>query len=157
MGFLAWLEATGFSEWVRVSYVGYPLMIASHAVGMAVMVGLALAIDMRLLGWFSTIPREAFDRFFTLAWIGFAVNFLSGSGLFAARATTYITDGTFLLKMAFVLGGLITAALLQGAIKPSADWPSATATAPVGVRIVAVASIVCWVFATITGRLIAYL
>ncbi|HUF71387.1 MAG TPA: DUF6644 family protein [Gammaproteobacteria bacterium] len=155
MGFLAWLEASGFSEWVRVSYVGYPLMIASHAVGMAVMVGLALAIDMRLLGWFAGIPRQAFDRFFTLAWIGFAVNFLSGSGLFAARATTYITDGTFLLKMAFVLGGVITAALLQGAIKRSPDWPSATA--PAGVRIVAVASIVCWVFATITGRLIAYL
>jgi hypothetical protein len=155
LGFLAWLEASGFSEWVRASYVGYPLMIASHAVGMAVMVGLALAIDLRLLGLFRDIPREAFDRFFVLAWIGFAVNFLSGSGLFAARATTYITDGTFLLKMAFVLGGVITAALLQGAIKRSGSWPPAAA--PGGIRLVAVVSIVCWVFATITGRLIAYL
>lgn len=155
MGFLAWLEASGFSEWVRISYVGYPLMIASHAVGMAVMVGLAVAIDMRLLGWFGGIPREALDRFFLLAWIGFTVNFLSGSALFAARATTYITDGTFLLKMAFVVGGVIAAAILQGAIGRSAAWPGGTA--PGGVRVVAVASILCWVFATITGRLIAYL
>ena len=87
MGFLAWLEATGLAEWVRSSTAGYPSMIALHALGMAIMVGLSLLLDMRILGWFAGVPLQALRRFFALAWLGFGINFVSGSMLFSAQAT----------------------------------------------------------------------
>ena len=62
MGLLIWLEETGLAEWVRSSIPGYPAMIAAHAIGMAVMVGLALALDLRLLGNFAEIPYSALQR-----------------------------------------------------------------------------------------------
>ena len=153
MGFLVWLEATGLAEWVRSSIPGYPSMIALHAVGMAVMVGLSLVIDMRVLGWFSGIPLSALQRFFGLAWLGFGINFLSGGALFSAQATTYITDWVFMTKMALVLLGAITAAILQPALA------KASPTAPLsgGTKAVAGVAIVFWVVASIMGRLTAYL
>ena len=88
MGFLAWLEATGLAEWVRSSQAGYPSMIALHALGMAIMVGLSLLLDLRILGWFAGIPLQSLQRFFRLAWIGFGINFLSGSARVSAQATS---------------------------------------------------------------------
>lgn len=156
MGFLTWLEASSLGDWVRASQLGYPLMIASHAIGMAIMVGLSLAIAMRLLGMFRGIPYLELDRFLAVAWAGFALNFVSGSALFAAQATTYIEDGTFLLKMFFVFAGMITVAILQSQInRNGAAWAAAGATA--GVKLVASVSIACWVGGTVSGRLIAYL
>ena len=62
MGFLAWLEATGLAEWARSSSEGYPSMITLHAFGMAIMVGLSLALDLRLLGKFAGIPYTGLQR-----------------------------------------------------------------------------------------------
>ncbi|HLF11529.1 MAG TPA: hypothetical protein VJA26_09950 [Gammaproteobacteria bacterium] len=156
MGLLVWLEATSFADWVRSSTIGYPMMIASHAIGMAIMVGLALALDMRLLGRFQSIPYAGLHRFLGIAWIGFGINFLSGAALFAAQATSYVTDVIFLSKIGLVLAGSVTAALLQTAVgRDSSRW--ASAAAPANVRLIAIASMVFWVGAIVTGRLTAYL
>ena len=155
MGFLQWLEASGLGVWVRTSFVGYPTMIASHAIGMAVMVGLSVAFALRVLGWFRDMPYAALQRFLVIAWVGFAINFLSGSGLFAAQATTYITDLTFLLKMTFVIAGMTAVAINQTQVRRhAASWGDNPAS--LSARIVASLTIVFWITATIIGRLIAY-
>jgi hypothetical protein len=153
VGFLVWLEATGLAEWVRSSIPGYPSMIALHALGMAIMVGLSLVIDMRVLGWFSGIPLNALQRFFGLAWIGFGINFLSGGALFTAQATSYITDWVFMTKMALVFLGAITAAILQPAVAKAGSGAQVSG----GTKAVAAVAIVFWLVAIIMGRLTAYL
>ena len=153
MGFLVWLEATGLAEWVRSSISGYPSMIALHAIGMAVMVGLSLLLDLRILGWFAGIPLQALQRFFGLAWIGFGINFISGSALFSAQATSYIVDWVFMTKMTLVLFGAITAAILQPAVVKAG--PSGVVSG--GTKAVAAIAIVFWVVAIVMGRLTAYL
>ena len=151
MGFLAWLEATGLAEWVRSSTAGYPSMIALHALGMAIMVGLSLLLDMRILGWFSGIPLDALQRFFRIAWIGFGINFISGSFLFSAQATSYIVDWVFMSKMTLVLLGAVTAGFLQPAVAKTA--PGAQLSG--GAKAVAGVAIVVWVTAIVMGRLTA--
>jgi hypothetical protein len=153
VGFLAWLEASALGECVRSSTPGYPSMIALHAIGMAIMVGLSLVIDLRVLGAFAGIPLPALQRFFKLAWIGFGINFVSGSALFAAQATAYMVDWVFLTKMGLVLLGAITAGILQPATANAG--PSGTLSG--GTKAVAGIAIVFWVVAIIMGRLTAYL
>jgi hypothetical protein len=156
VGFLKSLEASGLGDWVRTSYVGYPSMIASHAVGMAIMVGLSFAFALRVLGLFGEIPYLALQRYLVIAWIGFAINFISGSALFSAQAADYVIDSTFLLKMAFVIAGMTMVAINQTQVRRHAvSWgngPASPAT-----RVVAGLTIFCWVVAMIFGRLIAYL
>lgn len=156
MAFLEWLEATSLAEWARISVSGYPIAIGAHSVGLAVMVGPILMLDLRLLGWFSNIPYSAFTRILKVAWAGFLVNFLSGVVLFTMTATSYVTNTQFLLKMALVLLGAITAAQQHRALaRDAATWNSAGV--PASVSIIASVSIVFWIGAIITGRLIAYL
>lgn len=165
MGVLVWLEATGLAEWVRSSYVGYPLMITCHAIGMGVMVGLALILDARLLGRFVDIPYSALHRFQGVAWLGFGINFLSGSCLFTTgSATKYIWNQEgghwnwiFMTKMSLVILGAISAAVLQNSVgRNSASWAPGGA-APGNVRVVAWLSVFFWTMAIVTGRLTAYL
>ena len=97
----------------------------------------------------------AINRFLGIAWIGFTINLLSGTALFCMQATMYVKDGTFLLKMLFVLLGAVVAAFLQVALnRNSASWGAA---APGGIKALAALSIVFWTAGMVTGRLIAYL
>lgn len=155
MGFLTWLEASALAEWVRSSQLGYPSMITLHAFGMAIMVGLSLLLDMRLLGKFAGIPPAAMQRFLGIAWLGFGINFLSGSALFAAQATMYIVDPVFMTKIVLVFAGAATAAILQPQLAKAGSWVNGTA--PGGTRAIAALSIVFWLTAIVLGRLTAYL
>lgn len=156
MSFLLWLESTRLADWVNTSLLGYPLMIVCHAIGMAVMVGLALALDLRLLGRIADIPYAGFQRFIGLAWLGFGLNFLSGAALFTTRASTYVTQPVFVTKIALVFAGAVTIAMLQPILaREAAGVESGVGTARV--RAIAYVSIVCWLGAVATGRLIAYL
>jgi hypothetical protein len=157
MNFLMWLENTGFAEWIRVSTVGYPLMITLHSIGLAIMVGLSVALDMRLLGWFKGVPYTSLYKLLGVAWIGFIINFISGAALFTSQAASnYAHNTQFWLKMAFVVLGAILVGWTQVVIKRDAQgWTAALA--PAGVRGLAWATIAAWAAATITGRLIAYL
>jgi hypothetical protein len=138
-----------------MSTPGYPSMIAAHAIGMAIMVGLSLVLDMRLLGWFAEIPLAGLHRLLGLAWLGFGINFLSGAALFSAQATTYVVDPVFMTKIVLVLLGAMTAAMLQPAIAKAGSWTSGQP--PASTKAIAAISIVVWLGAIITGRLTAYL
>ena len=156
MGVLIWLEATNLADWVRSSSIGYPIMITCHAIGMGVMVGLALILDARLLGRFADIPYSALHRFQGVAWLGFGINFLSGACLFTTQATQYVVHTIFMVKMSLVILGAISAAILQNMVgRESANWGSGAA--PGKVQFIAILSIIFWTMAIVTGRLTAYI
>jgi hypothetical protein len=153
---MMWLESTGLAEWVRTSAPGYPLMITCHAIGMGIMVGIAVLLDFRLLGGFQGIPYSSLQRLLGVGWVGFGINTLSGTGLFIAQATMFATHTMFLIKIVFVFFGAITAAVLQSMVGHGhTTW--ATGRAPGNVRAIAIVSIACWTIAITAGRLTAYL
>lgn len=155
---MAWIEDTALAEWVQISAWGYPMMITLHSVGLAIVVGLAVAIDLRLLGRFRAIPFVSLKTFFGVAWVGFLVNFLSGAALFSSKAASnYITNVPFLIKMGFVLAGVATIGYQQTALARLGDAHGADVVVPRGLRTAALVSLLVWAGATVTGRLIAYL
>ncbi len=155
MAFFTWLEASGLAEWVRSSSVGYPTVITLHAIGMAIMVGLCVIVDLRLLGKFDGIPYQSLQRLLPVAWVGFGINSLSGTGLFVAQATMFATDLMFIAKIVLVFLGAATAAILQPELAKAGTWPGGVP--PANVRRTALISIVFWLAAIVTGRLTAYI
>jgi hypothetical protein len=154
---MAFLEASAFAEWVRTSFVGYPALLTLHSVGMAIMVGLVFVVCLRLVGKFQRLPLESLDKLLGIAWIGFAINLLSGLGIFTSQATFYVTSAPFLLKMAAVLVGAGTIAYLQPVLRRNeGGWLQSDAI-PGGVRNLATLSLVVWSVAIVTGRFTAYL
>jgi hypothetical protein len=157
MGFLMWLEETGFGTFVResTSILGYPTFIVMHTMGLSVVVGTSAVVAARVLGIADGIPLQPLSRLFPLMWFGFAVNTFSGSGLAAATATGQFTNPIFILKLILVLGGVICMLLLQrGVFRDPAVLNGGEAS--MGGKALAGALLGFWMLAMIAGRLIAY-
>lgn len=157
MGLITWIENTWLAEMVRVSAYGYPVMITLHSLGLAIMVGLSVVLSMRVLGAFKSIPFSSLYRLLQVAWVGFIINFVSGSSLFAANATGLIVHQVFLMKMAMVILGAIFVGIMQNMIKTAMATGQGEAAAGTGLKVVAWLTIGAWTIGMVTGRMIAYL
>jgi uncharacterized protein DUF6644 len=156
VAFLSWLESTAYVRWMLDSLVAYPFMLTVHALGLALTVGVLLALDLRLLGLYRTIPLTSLDRLLGIAWVGIALNAFTGVSIFMTEATRYVTNVPFILKMLFVVLGAVSLAAMQRLLRRNASTLEAGQVPPGG-RGLAVSSVLFWTMAVVTGRLIAYL
>ena len=57
---------------------GWPFALTVHAFGTAIVIGFIFIINLRLIGFFRTIPFSSLNRLFPVIWIAFVFQFLSG-------------------------------------------------------------------------------
>ncbi len=152
------LENSTAAIWVGESLWGYPLMLGLHVVGLAIVAGIFIMLDLRILGLNKGVAYESFLSLFPLAWIGLAINAMSGTALFSSQATTFISNTPFLFKIGSITVGIICAVLIRGRLRLSAaSWDAPGAGASGATRLMAVVSLFSWIGAIAAGRLIAYL
>ena len=152
-----WLEMTPVALWVGESLWGYPIMLALHAVGLAIVVGIFVIRDLRLMGFFEGISFASLDSLRKLGWSGFVINAVSGCFLFSSQATMFIESTPFLLKIAMIFLAAICAAVLQNKSHADAVQWDANGAAAGTVRSLAMLSTALWMGAIISGRLVAYI
>src|SRR5215813_13818780 len=113
--FLHALQNSAFSAWVvgSDSIWAYPMILTMHTVGLGIVVGAAVIIDLRLLGVGPTIPIGEIERVFPLFWVGFLINLVSGLMLFVSEAADKATQPVFILKLLFVLLGVVVTARIR--------------------------------------------
>ena len=146
------LEGTALAQFLRGSRWGYAALNAAHIFGIALLIGSVVPLNLRLLGVWRGISREAVVRVLApVAATGLALALLTGPLLFSARAREYSGVGFLQLKLAFIAIGLLSAlALCRAHGFLLRDAPRA--------RLVghAILSSVCWLGALVCGRLIAF-
>ena len=155
MDTLAWLEMSQLSTWLRESESiwALPTVLTVHTIGLGLLVGTIWVVDLRLLGVARAIPLGPLRPCFLVMWTGFWINAVTGLLLFSADATGKGTSPTFLVKMLCVVFGVVTIVLLKRTLDGQhADTAPASGTT----KLLAVASLVAWTVAIITGRLLAY-
>lgn len=149
MDFLLWIEESWMGIFIRESLWGYPIVLSSHGVGMAIVVGCVVAANMRVLGFAKDLSMQAYDRIFTVGWLGFLINLISGLILLTGNASQYFFQGSFQLKIAFILVGGILMKVMMNGIREHRDL--------IVTRIISFLCLTSWFGALITGRLMAYL
>ena len=158
MAWLMWLQDTPFARWVAASTSiwAYPSILTAHTVGLGVLVGGNVALDLALLGFFPGTPLAPLERLFPIMWTGFWINAVSGACLFAADAATKGTQTIFYVKLLLVALGMTNMVLIRRAVfgVPAAARPARTDER---VRSLARASLGLWVGAITAGRLMAYI
>lgn len=149
MGFLLWYEEGPIGVFIRESLWGYPIVLSSHAVGMATVLGVILVLNMRVLGFAKELSIPAFNKLFIVGWVGFAINLISGLILFAGTATSYFFQGAFQLKIgAIVLGGIFMKLVMNSVRENKSLFTQ---------KMLASSCILFWTVGVVTGRLMAYL
>jgi hypothetical protein len=157
MDFLVAMENSVLARWIveSPSLLAYPLVLFLHAVGLALIVGLNAALDLRILGVGSDIHIAPMERFYPIMVIGFWINAISGVGLLLADATKMLTDPLFYTKLALIFLAVGNLVLLRRWVlrDPYVDEKPL----PTKAKILAITSLLLWIGATTAGRLTAYL
>ena len=153
----AWLETTPVADWVALSLWAYPSLLSFHIVGLAIVVGIFIMRDLRLAGVIGGIEPAVFLRLGLLAWIGFAVNLISGLLLFSSQATIFVSNIPFLFKISCIIAGMVLAGLIQSRMRRQIQVSGETSTqGDESLKVLAIISIIVWLAAISAGRLIAY-
>ena len=152
------LEATAVAGALRGSVWAYPLVNTEHILGVALLVGAMLPLDLRLLGAWRSVPLAPLWRVLTrTAGAGLGLAMVCGTLLFITRATEYASSGLFISKMVVVGVGTANAVALRTLV-PNAIAPmrSALETPPVRVQLAGGISLAAWLTALLLGRLVGY-
>ena len=152
---LEWLESSALARMVQESMWGYPIVLSSHAVGMAVLVGLALMINFRVLGLAPKVPLTALKTMFRIAWVGLVINVVSGTMLFVANADAFFESTPFWLKISLLVIGVTLLVMLSRRIPGAGDSAQEYVPTP-QVRWIAFLSSLAFFGVIVFGRLIAY-
>ena len=155
MNFLEILESTAFSEWVLISMLGFPTLIALHSIGMAVAAGLTIIVTLHLYRFVPGIPGARLPGILRIAMWGFMLNLVTGLAIFIPRGTEYITNITFLVKMLLVLISAAILIWLKSHFTKIAKG-SGNLRASVQSRRLSLVCSATWIGGIVTGRLIAY-
>ena len=153
--FLLRLQESDFGVWVSSAptLLAYPTILMLHTVGLAMVVGPAWVLDVRLLGYGARLPIESLRGAFRIMWIGFVINASTGIALFVSEADDKGLKWIFWAKLASIALALIVTSRLRRAVFAGGV---ASNVAPPNARGLAKASLVLWLAAITAGRLMAY-
>lgn len=136
------LEATALAQHLRASRWTYPLVNAGHVLGLALLVGAVVPMNLRTLALGRGPAAEAavaFLRPFAMAGLALAV--ACGALLFLVQASDYAGNGWFQLKMALLAAALVNAAVHLRRVP-----------GPAGAAL----SLMLWPAALFCGRMVGY-
>jgi hypothetical protein len=136
----------------------YPLINAAHILGVALLVGAIVPLDLRLLGVWRSAPIAPLWRVLTrAAGTGLVLASVFGILLFITRATEYAVSRLFLAKMVVVCAGAANALALRWVLPDDIlHKPSPGGNLPGRVRLAGVISLLAWLTALTLGRLVGY-
>lgn len=146
------LEASQAASYLRGARWGYAAVNALHILGIALLVGAVVPLNLRLLGvWRSTARADLVQVLAPTAAVGLLLSGAAGVLLFSVRAGAYAELTVFQIKLVLILFGSLSAVwahLRHGRLLESVPRGQLRAHAAV--------SMLCWLSALICGRLIAF-
>ena len=150
--FLAALEGTELAQSLRLSRWGYAAVNATHVLGIALLVGAILPLDLRLLGLWRGVPRAALVRVLVpVAATGLGLAVTAELLMFMIRAQEYASIGFLQAKLVLVATGATAALALHWRHGFLLEDASRARLAVHGLL-----SMACWLGALICGRMIAF-
>jgi len=152
------LQNTALADALRQSLWAYPIVNAGHIVGLALLFGAIVPLDLRLLGAWREVPLALINRILLpVALTGLALALVTGPLVFSVRATEYAALPLLGIKLALIACALANALLLRLTLAWRAWRDSAlTGTTP-RLQVAGGLSIMFWLAAIFAGRMIGYL
>ena len=146
------LEAIGGwpgASWLQQSATAYLFVNAAHILGLAMLLGAVLPLDLRLLGLFRRFPIEVLGPFLVrCAAAGLGLALLTGTWLFSVKPDEYLANPAFRWKLLLLTFVLINVGLQHRS--PGFMHSSAA------VRVRAGISLGLWLSALVAGRWIGF-
>jgi hypothetical protein len=147
--FFQWLDHTPLGEALRNNRVLFPLVSAIHLLGLALLVGTILVVDLGLVG--AGMRRQPVSRVAgqlePLTWTGLAVMLITGPMLLTGEAIKMYCNEAFWIKLVFVV--LAIAFYFTVHRKATSEGSSIT---PAKAKSVGIVSLTLWICAGLAAK-----
>ena len=155
--FALWLASTPPSVFIQEHNAwAIPAIQTVHIVGIALVMGSVLMIDLRILGlaWTEQTLRQTTARFGP--WLTGSLWLLLATGLLmvVGEPVRELVSFSFWLKMALVAIGAVVAVSFQRALRREERWERQAAQP--SIKLLAIVTFFVWIGVIFLGRLIAY-
>jgi hypothetical protein len=152
--FFQWCEASGIGETIRKSSWLFPVIEAIHLLGLGVIGGAVLVVDMRLLGL--GLKRQSAAELTRNAqpWLvgSLVLMIVTGGLLFLSEAIKCYYHDAFWFKMSCLFLAIVFTFTIQRKVTMSDE----TRVSPVWSKVVAIVSVLLWAGVGIGGRWIGF-
>jgi hypothetical protein len=133
----------------------WPICEVFHFVGLCMLFGGVLLVNLRLLGFVKGVAFAEVHRFLPWAMAGLVINIVTGMLFFLASPEQYTQNTAFAWKIGLIL--VAGVGLLYPTMSAQANRLTGDERAPLIGRIVAAGSIVLWIGVIFLGRFLPYL
>lgn len=135
----------------------WPVLEILHFLGLSLLLGALIIIDLRLLGFFRGMDVKATHALLPLVFLGFTLNLVTGVLFFFGDPFRYATHTGFQLKMLLVVVAGLNALWYYWKLHPVMhNWQPDTKP-PGFAKVIASVSLVSWTGVLLLGRLIPYM
>jgi hypothetical protein len=155
------LEASALGQAMRQWLWLYPAVEVVHILGIAILFGSIVVLDVRLLGFWKKVPVRPLAAQ-VLPWSAAAFLLIVPSGLlmFIAHASEFISSPLFAIKLCLIMAGLLNAGIFHAVALRTVDvWDAAemrNLKPPPSARLAGALSLLLWSSVIACGRLLAY-
>jgi hypothetical protein len=149
-------DGSSLNQWIQETYWLWPVMEIIHFIGLVLLLGGLIVVDLRMAGHLRVIKPNATHQLLPFVMAGFLLNLITGSLFFVGDPGRYSINIGFQIKMALVgLAGL-NALLYHWKVSPiMSNWDH-NADSPLLAKCIAYTSLTVWTGVLLTGRLIPY-
>jgi uncharacterized membrane protein len=158
IGLLERLQASSLAVFIHKTAWAFTTLQVVHVFAISLVIGTIAIVDLRLLGFASTKRpfAELSRRVLPFTWAAFALAVIAGALLFISRATDYVENTMFWIKMfLIVLAGINMLVFEFVTVRSVNEW-NLDPTPPLRARLAGGISIACWVLVLVCGRLIGF-
>ncbi len=143
---------------IAESLWAFPTLETIHVIALVTVIGTIAVMDLRMLGVASgkmPITQVSKDTL-PWTWAGFILAAITGTLLFVSKASSYMINPYFLMKMGLLaLAGINMLYFHFVTWKNVGDWDTAP-NLPKGAKFAAIASLVLWIGIVFCGRAIGF-
>lgn len=152
-----WFESTWVHEAMLNLFWLFPLAETIHFMGLCILFGSLLVIDLRVIGVAKFINMKAALKFIPIAMFGFSLNLITGLAFLCADPYRYFPNIAFQWKMGLILVAGLNALWFwfgeHKELSQLADGEDADFRA----KVIALMSLLVWVGVIVLGRMMPYL
>lgn len=150
-----WLRSEVIADFVTEYPWVWPAAEALHFLGLSLVLGVLLAVNLRILGAMKGLSFAVLHRLLPWGMLGFALNLVTGMLFFIAAATQYTENIAFLWKVIFL--GLAGAHFLYLTVFSNTWTLNVGADAAPIDKLVAAGGIGAWVGVIYWGRMLPFI
>ncbi|WP_404421395.1 DUF6644 family protein [Thalassospira australica] len=151
-----WVEASTLAAALRGPGYLYMLVNTAHILGLSLMIGAIVPLDLRLVGIIRGPDIRVIGPFLSrAAGAGLLLILLTGPALWSVNAVEYLDNTAFLWKMLLVALGIATIVIQHA----GHGWRQTIITGRITLttRVIAATSLLIWLSTLLAGRWIGFL